>query len=165
MMNSPPFRTGTLLFVVAFAHLSVMACASVPVAAQTGVSSPDTSVRVLLNADQGIQRPLRSMVTTREEWERLWHEVHRLGASVPPLPVVDFAREMIIVAAMGIQYSAGGRIAIVRVRDISNTLEATIELHPPCDGFAAISYPTAIVAVPLKRVTPVFQDRWIPPRC
>jgi len=116
----------------------------------------------------GLRRALRAVVDTPEEFERLWREVHAGGSSIPSLPMVDFTREMVIVASTGFQASVGSRIAVTGVRDSSNVLEVTVEVRPfpvGCDGFSAVTYPVVMVRMPASRSTVLFQDHVIQTRC
>jgi hypothetical protein len=113
--------------------------------------------------DGGVRRALREVVDNPDEFARLWQEVHASTAPTPALPTVDFPREMVIVASMGVQASVGSTIAITELRDHDSMLEVTVELRPfPCSiGWPMVTYPIVIVSVPSSRSTVVFQDRVI----
>ena len=53
----------------------------------------------------GISQRARLVVRDRDEFNKIWTQIMRLVLNKPPLPEVDFSREMIVVAAMGQQPS------------------------------------------------------------
>ena len=53
----------------------------------------------------GISQRARLVVRDRDEFNKIWTQIVRLVLNKPPLPEVDFSREMIVVAAMGQQPS------------------------------------------------------------
>ena len=116
----------------------------------------------------GVRYALRAVIDTRDEFERLWQEIHAGATPTPSVPIVDFKREMDVAASTGFQASVGSTIAIVGVRDRDNLLEVTVEVRPfpvGCDGYPAVTYSTTMVRVPATRSTPIFQDRVIRTRC
>jgi hypothetical protein len=53
----------------------------------------------------GISQRARLVIRDRDEFNELWNQIMRSVSDKPPLPEVDFSREMLIVAAMGQQPS------------------------------------------------------------
>jgi len=49
----------------------------------------------------GISQRARLVIRDRDEFNKLWQQIIRQTSDKPPLPEVDFSREMLIVAAMG----------------------------------------------------------------
>src|SRR5688500_259374 len=87
---------------------------------QVSGHTAEVPVRAILGSELGLQRPLRALVTTQGDWERLWHEVHRASLRPPPVPTIDFSKEMVLVASMGTQRALGGKITIGRVVDVGD---------------------------------------------
>jgi hypothetical protein len=54
----------------------------------------------------GISQRARLVIRDRAEFNELWNKIMSNTSDKPPLPEVDFSREMLIVAAMGQQPSA-----------------------------------------------------------
>jgi hypothetical protein len=55
----------------------------------------------------GLDSPQRLVVRDDASWQTLWNEIHSRGTPVPPVPAIDFSREMIVVAAMGTRSTGG----------------------------------------------------------
>ena len=146
------------------------ACRSAPGGQSPSATSYSTAVpfSVLYESDGGVRHALRGVVDTREEFERLWREMHAGTTPIPEVPTVDFTREMVIVAAMGFQAGVGSKIVITGVRDQGNVLDITVEVRPlpvGCPGYPTVTYPTVMVRAPAKRATPVFHDRVMETPC
>jgi hypothetical protein len=60
-----------------------------------------------------------------EEFNELWNKIMSNTSDKPPLPEVDFSREMLIVAAMGFQPSAY-EIIIDSACEVDNQLEVLV---------------------------------------
>jgi hypothetical protein len=94
---------------------------------------------------------LRLVVRDRDTWVQVWNRIN-LPSKSPPLPEIDFTREMLVVAAMGWRPSSGYRIVMdkaylyesyprleVVVRSIDNTK------CPGLGHFTTITSPIDIV--------------------
>lgn len=134
-------------------------------------SSPERAglpIKVLYESPEGgLRHALRAVVDTREEFERLWREIHSGVTPLPALPTVDFKSEMVIVASAGSQASVGSEIAITEVRDHDGVLDVTVEVRPfpvGCPGYPKVTYPTVMVLLPATLSTAVFRDRIIETR-
>jgi hypothetical protein len=112
---------------------------------------------------------IRGIVVEQAEFQRVWGEAH--AAIVPPRPmppVVDFTKEMVVVAGLGFQGGLTGSISIIDIRDNDNILRIRFRvglLGPNCESYAAVTYPTVIVKIPRTRSTPVFSDSLTVQRC
>jgi hypothetical protein len=110
----------------------------------------------------------RAVLSTPTAFERVWREAHANLRTIPELPAVDFEKEIVIVAAMGMQGGTGRDIAITRVRDRGNVTHVAVEvrtLDPKCESFPQIEFPTVMVRVPRTLSTVVFEDRVIEAHC
>jgi hypothetical protein len=61
----------------------------------------------------GGDEPLRLVVRDEAGWRALWERIHGAGKDAPPLPVVDFGRDMVIAVSTGKQ-ATGGYGVVVR---------------------------------------------------
>ncbi len=132
-----------------------------PASADTG-GTPIAMSPLYKSSDGGALGAMRSVVTTREEFERVWQVAHSTHlTNKPPLPQVDFSRQAVVVAAMGFQGGAGTEIRITRAVQRGSVLEIFVELRllsERCSSYSGIQYPTEMVRVPATRSTPVFHD-------
>lgn len=112
---------------------------------------------------------LRIVVRDREAWRDLWENaLQHGGAEPPPLPAVDFTRDMLVVAALGTVGSGGYSVAVERVDEVGRTLVVEVTRRTPgpsCGTIAALTSPVDIVR--LRRIeAPVeFRDRTVVSNC
>src|SRR4030095_7079712 len=74
----------------------------------------------------GISERVRLVIRDRDEFDKLWKQIYSLGSDKPPLPEVDFSREMIVVAAMGQQPSSSYEIIVDGACEVDNQLEVLV---------------------------------------
>src|SRR4029450_11511953 len=58
------------------------------------------------------EKPLRLLIKNRDEFNDFWNGLASPGRFLPPLPEVDFSKEMIVVLGMGLRRSPGFVIMI-----------------------------------------------------
>ena len=74
---------------------------------------------------EGISQRARLVIRDRAEFNELWQQIMRQVTNKPPLPEVDFSREMLIVAAMGFQRDPY-EIIIDSACEVDNQLEVLV---------------------------------------
>jgi len=74
---------------------------------------------------EGISHRARLVIRDRAEFDELWQQITRQASNKPPLPEVDFSREMVIVAAMG-QQRDPYEIIIESACEVDNQLEVLV---------------------------------------
>jgi hypothetical protein len=79
-------------------------------------------------------------------WQQVWSQATSTQASPPPLPSVDFAREMVLVAAAG-QMHPGDQIRIDSAGVRAGVFVAIVRTITACRQFPAAAYPLDIVRV------------------
>lgn len=110
--------------------------------AWAGDRSPDVAalpVERLYGDSQcaGLDQPAAIWIASPAEWRRLYGQVTSPRMSPPPAPVVDFAREGVLLLAMGQRSSAGyglspaGEAATVR----DGVLAVRVEWREPPPGY------------------------------
>ncbi len=99
----------------------------------------------------------RFVVRDQAEWEEQWRRItpnlyDGAGrASQPPAPPVDFTREMILIAEMGLKGSHGFDLKIDRAVDRGSAIEAVVwhfSPGPSCAQAADNETPTDVVRIP-----------------
>ncbi len=128
-----------------------------------GTTAPqENGLRTLAKGHQsGVTKSGERVVRTQAVWEKLWAEHVSIQEPKPPAPKVDFAREMVLVAAMGRKPTAGYAIEITGVKRQGKTLVVSVRHSAPPPGAIAlqvITNPVHFIAVPrsdaaLKYVT------------
>ena len=90
-------------------------------------------------------------IRSEAEWLGQWRRITARQGNPPPLPTVDFRREMLLMAAMGPQPSGGYRAVIDKVLDQPGELLAFVRFISPgrkCGSIAAITSPVDVVRLP-----------------
>jgi hypothetical protein len=88
------------------------------------------------------------VVTTREEWERLWDAALSNTYPRPPAPAVDFAQHSIIAVFQGNQPSSGYDISVTKIEKSGKKLKVHVkEVSPdlPCKVLLVITQPFQII--------------------
>jgi hypothetical protein len=101
----------------------------------------------------GLNTPARLVVRDAAAWQSLWAQIYQRRFPVPPVPAIDFSREMLVVVALGSRSSGGYGILIdgasgeganvtIAVRSISPA--------PTCGVTGALTQPVDIARLPRK---------------
>ena len=116
----------------------------------------------------GIDDSLRTVVRDAEGWKRTWRAIHRRVSPVPPVPAIDFGREMVVVAALGARPTGGFSIRVDSVIDAGDALEVVIRKDIPgagCFLSAALTQPLDLALLPARPLPVRFRDRTVAERC
>ena len=92
------------------------------------------------------------VVRSQAEFADLWNRIHENVSAEPPLPDVDFSRQLVLAAFQGQQPSGGHSIAIDRVVDHGDRLTVlAAKTVPAADAMVtmALTSPYHLVAVDL----------------
>jgi hypothetical protein len=132
------------------------------------VGIPIKPVALYAGQVEGRLPSTRAVITDRLEFERVWNQAHANSSSTVPLPPIDFTKETVIVAGLGLQ---GGLFASIRITDVqSDGVVLRIKISVVVPGFLCISpsvqnYPTTIARIPNIGLTPVFSDTVVVDLC
>jgi len=111
--------------------------------ANLGTSVPITSLRpkpcptcyqgrVPFTNNSAIWDSLRVVIRDTEAWRKIWEWIHHNpGQQFPPLPEIDFSREMVVVAALGGRPTGGYGIIVDRAYERDNRLEIIVRSQTP----------------------------------
>ena len=105
------------------------------------------------------------MIKSRKEFSDFWKGLARPGQWVPPLPEIDFTKEMIVVSAMGQRPTSGYWNAIDGACEVDGQLEVFISSveDVKCIGEAdVLTYPADAVRLPRSDLPVVFRETQIP---
>ena len=107
-----------------------------------------------------INDELRIVIRDRETWDTVWKRMFAPpSASVPPLPEIDFSREMLVVVSMGSRPSGGYRIIVNSARELRLRVEVEVLSSSPCGLAPAImTAPVDIVRIPRTDFPVTFQE-------
>ena len=116
----------------------------------------------------GISQRARLIIRDRAEFNELWNKIMINHTSdKPPLPEVDFSREMLIVAAMG-QQPTPYEILIDSACEVDNQLEVLVRSTKflPCGPYAGILPATVdIIRLPKTDLPVVFRETEVTSDC
>lgn len=161
----PPARTAAALplAVLASAALALAACgggsdAAKPKAPDPGPLPPGTHALAAADrlpdppvTERCYSPPTRTVFHTAKEWSDYWTGVTN-NCPAPPIPAgVDFAKEMLVYAAIGRRESVQDRISIdgtgIRNDSVIVVIRRTM-VQAECPGPAQATYPQSLVKLP-----------------
>jgi len=102
------------------------------------------------------------VVRDSQAWSALWAQIVANHSPTPPVPSIDFSREMLIVAAMGTRNTGGYSIKVESVSGSSTELVATVTATSPgrsCMTTQALTAPVDIVRVPRSELPVRFVEQ------
>lgn len=91
------------------------------------------------------------IVRDPQSWSSAWARVHGRARTAPPLPAIDFAQEMVAVAAIGRQRSGGFTVRIERAYRDGSTLVVAVLVERPSRGCVVpsdLTYPVDLARLP-----------------
>jgi PrcB C-terminal len=122
----------------------------------------------------GIWDQLRVVVRDRDAWLDVWKRIHRPDPNrgpypePPPLPEIDFSREIVVVAAMGRRPSSAYAIIIDGAYERNDRLEVvvrSVENRKGCPAYTIMTAPVDIVRLPKTERPVVFREIEVVPDC
>jgi hypothetical protein len=114
--------------------------------------APLDETEQVLNAQYtGLVERERTVIRDAQAWSRFWSQAHRNVMPQPPVPSIDFARNIVVAAAMGTRNNGGFSIEIVQVYAVDEHLHVVVEERSPgpdCITTQALTAPVAAVRIP-----------------
>lgn len=87
-----------------------------------------------IGSTSGIDKPTQQTVSTVTAWEAFWKQHTRFERTKPPVPKVDFDKEIVIVVARGSLPSGGYSLKLTRIIRTKNGVEVHYEEGNPAPG-------------------------------
>jgi hypothetical protein len=110
----------------------------------------------------GLVDPQRLIVRDAAGWQQVWSAIWRNQSPPPPLPNIDFAREMVAVVALGQRATGGFAILVDRAAtsaDGVTVLVRSIAPRPNCVVTQALTQPVDIARLPRTDGVVTFRDK------
>ena len=110
----------------------------------------------------GIPDSQRVVIRDASAWRQYWTVIHRPFIPAPAVPEVDFAREMVVLAALGTRSTGGFVIRIDSVvTDSARVLVQVTRIVPGrgCAVPAAVTQPVDLVRLPAMPLPVSFAER------
>ena len=111
------------------------------------------------------EKPLRLVIKNRDEFNDFWKGLASPGHFLPPLPEVDFSKEMIVVVGMGFRPSPGFVIMIDGACEVDGQVELFVSKveDGPCGVVpGVVTAPADIVRIPRSDLPIVFREIQVP---
>jgi len=129
----------------------------VALAACDSPSAPDIPQPLVLKGItqpgfSGYDTPQRLVIRTQADWEAAWATIWRLTVYVPALPAVDFARDVVLIAAAGAKPPLHF-IAIEAASATRDSATVTVRSYSPVAGCVTtpvITTPADVVQMPRR---------------
>lgn len=144
-------------FVLGLFVLLVVSSASCGSATEPGPFEPLPITRISQPGFSGLDTSQRLVIRTASGWQEAWSVLWRRVLETPPLPPVDFSREVVIIAAAGTKPTSGHFITIEAAT--ANRVEAilTVKTIAPGNGcvvLQVLTQPVEAVRIPARdRIT------------
>jgi hypothetical protein len=116
----------------------------------------------------GVIDSVRVVVRDSTKWRALWARINRPFIPAPPLPSIDFSREMVVVAGLGARPSAGYDIVIESVEQDSAGIEVALRRTGPAPGCpvpAVMTQPLDVARIPASEQRVRFRERSVVVPC
>jgi hypothetical protein len=135
--------------------LLACACHGTLAAGQPGLSRDPSLTRLgdsnaSFTVFSGFTDSARIVVRDTASWRQTWQTIHRPFIPSPPVPDVDFSRQMVLVAAMGERPSEGYEIVFEGVREDTAGIEVDVRVSEPargCPVAAAMTQPVDLARI------------------
>lgn len=110
----------------------------------------------------GLKEPRRIVVRDQAAWRDIWTSIWRGHSPEPPLPEIDFGREMVVVAALGERPTGGYSIFIDSASEGPAGVTIRIRSVSPgagCVTTQALTQPVDIARLPRRDGALAFVER------
>lgn len=101
---------------------------------------------------------IRLTIRDVETWRNIWSRATAGQASAPPLPAIDFSRQMLLLVGAG-RLRSGDQIHVDSVGTRKGTTVAVVRTTVECQAFPAVAYPFEIVQVKRSERAVLFVER------
>lgn len=109
----------------------------------------------------GIGDSLRVIIRDQTSWRSYWALVHAGMTPVPPVPPVDFRRDMVVLAALGRRPSGGFDIVVDSAYLRDGVVEVVVRRTVPGHGCiltAALTQPVDLARIPARAEPVRFEE-------
>ena len=134
----------------------------------TGLDPKQSGPRRPITTYSGITKPIRVVIRDHHAWRELWKEIVSRQQPTPPLPEIDFSREMLVVVAMGELNTGGYLIMVDGVYEKEKKLEVVVKSTSPgkkCMLTQAFTQPVDIVRLQKSDHQVVFRETTVRNDC
>lgn len=151
-------RHRTLSLLALGTAVLLTACESSP----TAPRQPVTVTRLAFSSISGFDDPQRLVVRSGAEWQGVWATLHRRTNPVPPLPAIDFDREMVVVAAAGTKSTGGFAVSIDSASETRSTIAVVVRSVSPgpnCVVIQMVTQPVDVAVISRRPAVVSFEEK------
>lgn len=156
----------TSRFLLLLTSIALLGCTRSQPATPPGTSIPVTRFRsdsLPFAFNSGVDEPERLVVRDAAAWNSLWTRIHARQSPVPPLPSVDFTKEMVVFAALGTQPSGGYSVLIDSATEAGDgNINVTVRAGSPgpaCGTTSALTEPVDLARLARRDAKVQFVER------
>lgn len=110
----------------------------------------------------GLTQPQQLVIRDQTAWRQVWESIWRGHSPQPPLPDIDFGRDMVIVAALGARNTGGYSVFIDSASAGPSGVTLRIRSVSPgtaCITTQAVTQPVDIARLPRREGPVIFAER------
>jgi hypothetical protein len=114
---------------------------------------------VAYSAFSGYGAATTLVVRDRDTWQATWNQIHGPLSPIPPLPVIDFSTEMVVVAALGGKPSSGYDIVLTGASEADGMITVDVVTNSPgpnCVTLTVVTAPLDLARMPRRDATVLF---------
>ena len=107
----------------------------------------------------GFEQPATLVVRTQQTWQSAWDQMYVNYGQKPPLPAIDFSREMIVIAAAGIKNTGGYNIVLTGASETDGVVTIQVLENGPgsnCGVTLALTQPVDLARLARRDGTVLF---------
>jgi len=159
---------------VVLALIATAACRAPIAAGQPGLARDPLVVTRLSSRDlsfstfSGFTDSVRLVVRDSATWQDTWRTINQPFIPAPPVPPIDFMRDMVVVAALGARPSEGYEIVVENVREDSSGIEVALRVTEPargCPVAAVMTQPVDLARISASARRVRFRQRTVAVPC
>ena len=107
------------------------------------------SITVVREYFSGVTEPADLLITSADQWARVWANIYSTRTPVPPRPEIDFSRESLVMSALGSTPGINNLIEGVRLFERGVVVKVVKERYSErCLVLTAIGQPVHVVRIP-----------------
>lgn len=154
MRSTRMVLSGSLMAVLACSHIVP---APLRPAAET-MAAVQPSARLYYDDGPAFRDSVRLVVRDVTSWPGIWARATATQATPPPLPAIDFGRDMVVLVGAG-HMSPGDQIHVDSAGEHQGNYSVIVRTILACHPFAADAYPLEVVRVPRTEKAVMFTER------
>jgi hypothetical protein len=110
----------------------------------------------------GMTDSVRLTIRDAAQWQQVWSVIEQGSSPKTAPPAIDFAQEMVVVAALGTRNSGGFSIYVDSAYQHSDRIEVVIRKVSPgkqCGTTGALTQPVDLARMPVSSLPVTFRER------